>query len=68
MRKMVCPQCRVGIYCVMNGQGERLPVYVSDLGEIVPKDPTASLDGYDLSIVYCLGCSWKGSPKSLLKY
>lgn len=26
-----------GIF-VMNGQGERLPVYISDKGEIVPKD------------------------------
>lgn len=68
MRKMVCPQCRVGAFCVMNKQGERLPVYVSDKGEVVLKDPAASLEGYDVSIVYCLCCSWKGSPKSLLKY
>ena len=38
MRKMVCPQCKVGAFFVMNGQGERLPVYISDKGEIVPKD------------------------------
>lgn len=68
MRKMVCPQCRVGAFCVMNSQGERLPVYVSDAGEVVPKDPAASLEGYDLTIVYCLCCSWKGSPNKLLKY
>lgn len=45
MRKMVCPQCKVGAFYVLNGQGERLPVYVSDKGEVVPKDPAASLKG-----------------------
>ena len=54
MRKMVCPQCKVGAFFVMNGQGERLPVYISDKGEIVPKDSTSSLEGYDLDTVYCL--------------
>ena len=59
MRKMVCPQCKVGAFFVMNGQGERLPVYISDKGEIVPKDSTSSLEGYDLDTVYCLCCSWR---------
>lgn len=68
MRKLVCPQCRIGLFFVMNDAGERLPVYVTDKGEVVPKHEGASLDGYDLSVVHCLGCSWKGSPKKLLKY
>ena len=54
MRKMICPQCKVGAFFVLNGSGERLPVYVSREGEIVE--------------VYCLCCSWHGSPKRLLKY
>jgi len=66
MRKMVCPQCKVGAFFVMNGQGERLPVYISDKGEIVPKDSTSSLEGYDLDTVYCLCCSWRGTPKRLV--
>ena len=61
MRKMVCPQCKVGAFFVMNGQGERLPVYISDKGEIVPKDGTSSLEGYDQDTVYCLCCSWIAS-------
>lgn len=68
MRKMLCPQCKVGAFFVKNGQGERMPVYVSDKGEIVPKEVSASLEGYDLSEVYCLGCSWHGSPNRLVKY
>ena len=35
---------------------------------IVPKDPAASLEGYDLEEVYCLCCSWHGTPKRLVKY
>lgn len=68
MRKLLCPQCQVGIFCVLNPQGDRLPVYVMSNGEIVPKDPTQSLEGYDLSEVYCLGCSWHGSPQRLQNY
>lgn len=68
MRKLVCPQCKAGIFCVKNEQGERLPVYISTQYEIIPKDPLASLEGFDLSIVYCLCCSWKGSPQKLVKY
>lgn len=68
MRKMLCPQCKVGAFFVKNGQGERLLVYVSDKGEIVPKEASASLEGYDLGEVYCLGCSWHGRPDRLVKY
>lgn len=68
IRKLVCPQCKAGVFCVKNGQGERLTVYVSKDYEIVPKDPSASLEGFDLTIVYCLCCSWKGSPRKLVRY
>lgn len=65
---MLCPQCKVGVFCVKNTAGDRLTVYVTEQGEVVPKYPDASLDGYDLSEVYCLGCSWHGSSKRLVKY
>jgi len=68
MRKMLCPQCKVGVFCVKNATGKRLTVYVTAQGEVVSKHPDESLDGYDLSEVYCLGCSWHGSPKRLVKY
>lgn len=32
MKKMLCPQCKVGIFCVKDAQGNRLPVYVSGEG------------------------------------
>ena len=53
--------------CVKNDAGERLLVYVLEDGEVVPKDPEASMEGFDLTEVYCLGCSWHGSPKRMVK-
>lgn len=68
MKKLVCPQCKVGVFFVKNAAGDRLSVYVSDTGEVWAKDPSASLDGFDLTDVYCFGCSWHGSPKRLVKW
>ena len=42
---------------------KRLLVYVSDEGEVVPKNLEENMEGFDLTIIYCLGCSWSGSPK-----
>lgn len=65
-KKKLCPQCKIASLFVKNEQGERLLVYVLDNGEVVTKDPTASTDGFDLTDIYCLGCSWHGSPKRLV--
>ena len=46
-----------------NTNGERRLVYVTAEGEVVPKRPEESLEGFDLSEVYCLGCSWHGAPR-----
>ena len=67
MRKLLCPQCKIAALYVVNDRKERLLVYVLENGEVVPKDPTASTDGFDLTEVYCLGCAWHGSPKRLVK-
>lgn len=68
VKKLLCPQCKVGVFCVKNADGNRLTVYVTREGEVIPKDPAASLEGYDINEVYCLGCSWHGSPKRLVRY
>lgn len=65
MKKLVCPQCKIAALYVKNDRGERLLVYVNENWEVVPKYPTDSTDGFDLTEVYCLGCSWHGSPKRL---
>lgn len=51
-----------------NEAGERRLVYVTSEGEVVPKKEEESLEGFDLNEVFCLGCSWHGNPKRLVKY
>lgn len=64
MRNLKCPQCDIHRFYVKNTKGDSCLVTVNEFYEVVPvKDE--SLEGFDLSTLYCLGCSWKGSPKSL---
>jgi hypothetical protein len=65
MKNLPCPQCEIHRFCVKNQLGESVVVMVSDNYEIIPIHTENSLDGYDLSTIYCLGCSWQGSPQSL---
>lgn len=57
MRKMLCPQCKIGAFYIRNEAAERRLVYVTTDGEVIPKYPEEGLDGFDTSVVYCLGCS-----------
>ena len=68
MRKMLCPQCKIAAMYVKNEAGDRRLVYVVEGGEVIPKNPEESLDGFDVSEVFCLGCSWHGNPKKLIRY
>lgn len=68
MKKMLCPQCKIAAMYVKNESGERRLVYVTEQVEVVPKNPEETLDGFDISEVFCLGCSWHGSPKKLVRY
>ena len=68
MKKMLCPQCKIAAMYVKNEAGERRLVYVTSEGEVVPKKEDESPEGFDLSEVFCLGCSWHGNPKRLVKY
>lgn len=65
MKKLNCPQCKINRFGLRNGKGESVVVTVNDAYEIIPIHPEESLEGFDLSIVYCLGCSWSGSPDRL---
>ena len=68
MKKLLCLQCKIASMYVKNVLEERLLVYVNENKEIIPKNPEDSLEGFDLTVVYCLGCSWSGSPNKLVKY
>lgn len=65
MRKLKCPQCDIHRFFVKNENGETRLVNVTDQYEVVLVNEGESLQGFDLTMLYCLGCSWKGSPKSL---
>lgn len=65
MKKLLCPQCKIGRFQIKNEAGESVVVIVNDNHEILPLNPEQSLEGFDLSVLYCLGCSWKGSDKRL---
>ncbi|MGV8964592.1 MAG: hypothetical protein ACOH2V_14590 [Candidatus Saccharimonadaceae bacterium] len=66
MRKKLCPQCKIHRFYLKNGQGDRLVVIVTIEKEIVPIHENESMDGFDTSILYCLGCSWSGSVDRLV--
>lgn len=67
MRKLCCPQCKVSTMYVKNDKGERLIVYVNLEGEVIPKDPNASTEGFVIDEVYCMGCSWHGNPRKMVR-
>ena len=67
MRKLKCPQCEVSRFFVKNELKKTCLINVNELLEIIPVHEHDSLEGFDLTVLYCLGCSWVGSPQSLLK-
>ena len=55
MRKLLCPQCKIAGLYVKNERKERLLVYVSDEGEVVPRNLEENMEGFDLTIVVLFG-------------
>ncbi|MGL4410906.1 MAG: hypothetical protein ACRCZM_09610 [Bacteroidales bacterium] len=66
MKKRLCPACKVSTLYIMNSKGDRLSIYVDENYTIIPKDNSASMDGFDTDTIYCYGCSWSGSVKRLI--
>lgn len=64
-KKKLCPQCKIGRFQVKNAAGEAVVVTVNENSEITPVHEGQSLVGFDLTVLYCLGCSWKGSTNKL---
>lgn len=65
---MVCPQCGISNFYIMNEKGERLNIKVNRKLEIVAKDTEKSLKEFNLDKIFCLGCSWSGTVNQLKKY
>lgn len=68
VRYLLCPQCKIRRFYVKNPEGKQCVVQVTTDYEVVPVNPQDSLEEFNLEIVYCLGCSWSGSIRSLSKY
>lgn len=65
MNNKICPQCKIRRFRIKNDADEWLVVTVTKDNQIIPIHPEQSIDGFDLEVLYCLGCSWKGSVKKL---
>lgn len=65
MSNKICPQCKIRRFRIKNDADEWLVVTVTKDNQIIPIHPEQSIDGFDLEVLYCLGCSWKGSVKKL---
>lgn len=68
MRKLKCPQCKISNLYLKNSVGERRLIFVMEDMSIVPAKDGDTLDGFDQEIIYCLGCSWSGGAKKLVRY
>ncbi len=68
IRYLLCPKCKERRLFIKNSNNERLGIYVTHNYQIIPMNPEKSIEGFDTSIIYCLGCSWKGTLKDLVKY
>lgn len=65
---MLCPQCGIANFYVKNAKGERLNVKVTRELELIPVINSESLAGFNLEVLFCLGCSWHGKITELKKY
>jgi len=66
MKNLHCPQCDIQRFHIKNELNESLVVTVNEYNEVTPIHSGDSLNGFDLTTIYCLGCSWYGSPGSLI--
>ena len=68
MRKLKCPQCKISNLYIKNEFGERRLIFVMQDYSIVASKEEETVEGFNLDIIYCLGCSWSGSVKKLVLY
>ena len=56
MKRRLCPQCKIPNFYVLNEK------------KVIAAKEGESLEGFDLTVIYCLGCSWSGSPRRTVRY
>ncbi|MDD2564577.1 MAG: hypothetical protein PHU27_10220 [Salinivirgaceae bacterium] len=65
MKFLFCPQCGIRRFHLKNEKGETLLVQITREFVIVPVNTNESVEGFDQTTLYCLGCSWIGTIKEL---
>jgi hypothetical protein len=65
---LLCPQCGVKIFYVTKDHLQYRFHVGPDYRPFPVEKAPADLSGLDFSRVNCTGCSWSGSPKSLVKF
>lgn len=68
MRKLKCPQCKISNLYVKNSEGERRLIFIAEDFTIQPAKEGETLEGFNLEIIFCLGCSWKGTKRKTVRY
>ena len=68
MKSRLGPQCKIPKFYVLNEKNERRLVFVTVEFEVIAAKEGESLEGFDLTVIYCLGCSWSGSPRRTVRY
>lgn len=65
---LLCPQCGAHRLFVLNEKGENVYFHVDHNFTPFPtKESNADLSSTDFSEIRCVGCSWKGRLKKLVK-
>lgn len=66
---LLCPQCGAHRLFIKNEKGETLYFHVDhEFSPFPTKESNADLTGADFERIYCVGCSWIGRLKKLVKY
>lgn len=65
MKKKLCPQCKIGRFRICNESGNSIVVEVDADGNIKCVHESDNLEGFNTEVLFCLGCSWKGSVRQL---
>ena len=66
MKRRLCPQCKIPNFYVLNEKKERRLVFVTVEFEVIAAKEGESLEGFDLTVIYCLGCS--GAVHLVVRY
>jgi hypothetical protein len=69
IKHLLCPQCGIHRLFVRNTEGRDVFFHVNPDGAPFPTEQSkADLAGLDFSEIRCVGCSWKGPIRKLVRY